>query len=103
MVVPPRPPDGRLAERRPVGIRAQLREFGGHRFDVEVQDMSITGFRLDSIYGINVGARVYLTIPSFAPLEAVVAWRDKYGYGCRFSHPLHQAVFDLIAARHPIG
>ncbi len=99
--VPPCPPDARSAERRIVGIRAQLREFGGHRFDVDVLDLSRTGFRIDSVFGINVGARVYLTIPSFAPLEAIIAWRDKYGYGCRFVHPLHRAVFDLIAARHP--
>jgi hypothetical protein len=103
MRAPPRPPDGRTAERRIVGIRAHLREFGGDRLDVDVEDLSTTGFRIDSVYGIAVGARVYLTIPSFAPLEAFVAWRQKSGYGCQFVRPLHPAVFELIAARHAGG
>ncbi len=97
----PSPDDVRGAERRPVGIRAQLRESGSTRLDVLVLDLSISGFRVESIYGIAVGARVFLTIPTFAPLEALVVWRRQTGYGCWFVHPLHPAVFDTICARHP--
>ena len=99
-VQPPPSLNGRAAERKAVGISAQLREFGGARMDVEVQDLSRTGFLVASIYTVPVGARVYLTLPSFSALEAVVAWRDKTGFGCRFAQPLHPAVFDMIAARH---
>lgn len=95
---PPRR-DARAAERRIVGIRAQLREMGGGRLSVDVQDLSITGFRVDSIYRIGIGTTVFLTIPSFAALEAEVVWVHKSGYGCQFVQPLHPAVFDMISRR----
>jgi hypothetical protein len=102
MRVPPPPPlDGRIAERKPVVIAAQLREFGGTRMDVDVHDLSRTGFRTDCIYNVPVGARVFLALPTFSAMEAVVAWRDKTGFGCKFVQPLHPAVFDMIARRHP--
>lgn len=95
---PPRR-DVRTAERRPVGIRAQLREMGGGKLMVDVQDLSITGFRIDNIYTIGAGATVFLTIPSFSAWEAVVVWTQKSGYGCQFVQPLHPAVFDMICQR----
>ena len=78
-----------------------MREAGGSRFDVEVEDLSVTGFRIDTIYRVPVGAQVFLTIPTFAALEAKVAWSNGKGYGCHFTQPLHPSVFDTIAARHP--
>lgn len=93
--------DGRRALRKNVVIPAHLREHGGSRLEVEVQDLSRTGFRIDCIYNIPEGARVYLTLPSFSAMEAIVAWRDKSGFGCKFIQPLHPAVFDMIARRHP--
>ena len=93
--------DGRRALRKMVIIPAHLREHGGSRLEVEVQDLSCTGFRIDCVYNIAEGARVYLTLPSFSAMEAIVAWRDKSGFGCKFIQPLHPAVFDMIARRHP--
>lgn len=93
--------DGRRALRKMVTIPAHLREHGGSRLEVEVQDLSRTGFRIDCVYNIAEGARVYLTLPTFSALEAIVAWRDKSGFGCKFIQPLHPAVFDMIARRHP--
>ncbi len=102
MRVPSPPPlDGRRAVRKNVIIPAHLREHGGSRLDVEVQDLSRTGFRIDCVYNVPEGARVYLTLPSFSAMEAIVAWRDKSGFGCKFVQPLHPAVFDMIARRHP--
>lgn len=100
-VQPPPSLAGRVAERKPVGITAHLREMGGSRLDLEVHNLSLTGFRAACIYNVPVGARVFLTIPSFSAFEAEVAWRDKQGFGCRFIQPLHPAVLDMIAKRHP--
>ena len=99
----PTPPslEGRRALRKQVIIAAHLREHGGSRLDVEVHDLSRTGFRIDCVYNVAEGARVYLTLPSFSAMEAIVAWRDKSGFGCKFVQPLHPAVFDMIARRHP--
>ena len=91
--------EARAAERRRINLRALVREAGSSRIDIDLVDLSATGFRFQSYYGFAVGSRVFLTIPSFGPLEAVVAWRGGNEFGCRFLAPLHAAVFDTIAAR----
>lgn len=89
----------RTAERRRVRIRALVREAGSTRVDIDVVDLSATGFRFESFYGFSPGARVFLSMPGLQPLEAEIAWRDKTTYGCRLVKPLHRAVFETIAAR----
>lgn len=91
--------DARSTGRADVGIKAQLREMGGKAHEVVVEDLSASGFRVDSIYNVAVGGRVFLTIPGFAAMEAVVAWKDKSGYGCKFERPLNAYVFEAIVAR----
>jgi PilZ domain len=91
--------EARAAERRRVDIRALVREAGSARVDIDVVDLSSTGFRFESFYGFAVGSRVFLTIPTLHPLEGVVAWRNGHEFGCRFLVPLHRAVFETIAAR----
>ena len=91
--------EARAAERRRANVRALVREAGTARVDIDLVDLSATGFRFESYYGFAVGARVFLTIPSLQPLEAIVAWRGDHAFGCRFLSPLHPAVFDTIAAR----
>lgn len=93
--------DARRAERRQVHVRVPLREAGCSRIEVDLIDLSATGFRFESFYAVATGARVFLHIPSFSPFEAYVAWRDPPFYGCRFDRPLHEAVFQTIAARFP--
>ncbi len=88
----------RHALRRAVKMKAHLRDRGNTRFEIEVVDLSVTGFRAQTSFTLWPGTTVWLTLPGLAALEAVVAWRDKYRYGCAFSKPLHQAVFDHIVA-----
>ena len=95
----PQVQDARAAERRRVSLRALVREAGSARIDIDMVDLSATGFRFECFYGFAVGARVFLTIPTLQPLEAVVAWRGGSQFGCRFVKPMHQAVFETIAAR----
>ncbi len=92
--------EARAAERRRINLRALVREAGSARVDIDLVDLSATGFRFESYYAFAVGTRVFLTIPSLQPLEAVVAWRGKNQFGCRFLAPMHRAVFDTIAVRH---
>jgi hypothetical protein len=92
--------ENRQKQRARVVFDAQLREVGGVRVNATMCDLSETGFRADCAFPIAVGQRVFLTIPTFAPLEAIVAWRDGHEYGCKFLRPLYPAVFDTIVARH---
>lgn len=92
--------DGRRAQRLDVRMKASLRETGCTKFNVDVLDMSVSGFRFETAYSIAPSTRVWLTIPGLAALEAVVAWQDRFRYGCYFVDPLHIAVFDHIIAQH---
>ncbi|MEH3035308.1 MAG: pilus assembly protein PilZ [Sphingomonas adhaesiva] len=90
--------ESRHALRRAVTMRAHLRDRGTTRFEIDVIDLSVTGFRAQTSFTLWPGTTVWLTLPGLAALEAVVAWRDKTRYGCAFSKPLHPAVFDHIVA-----
>ena len=61
----------RRAMRRPVSIRAQLRPPGSDRLMVDVTDLSETGFQIKTVYRLQVGATVWLAIPSLSALEAI--------------------------------
>lgn len=90
--------EARHALRKAVKMRAHLRDRGNTRFEIDVVDLSTTGFRAQTAFTLWPGTTVWLTLPGLAALEAVVAWRDKYRYGCAFAQPLHPAVFDHIVA-----
>lgn len=84
--------------RRAVKMKAHLRDRGNTRFEIDVVDLSATGFRAQTSFTLWPGTTVWLTLPGLAALEAVVAWRDKVRYGCAFSKPLHPAVLEHIVA-----
>jgi hypothetical protein len=90
----------RIALRKPVRLRAQLRDRSHSRFEIDILDLSMTGFRLHTIFNLPTNTIVWVTLPNLAGLEASVAWRDRQTnfYGCRFANPLHAAVFDHIVA-----
>ncbi|MDP1028049.1 pilus assembly protein PilZ [Sphingomonas sp. KR1UV-12] len=88
--------DRRDTARRSVRMHAHLRDRGQTRFDIDVSDLSTTGFRAATAFTLYPGTIVWLTLPGLAPIEAVVAWHDRYHYGCTFARPLHPAVFDHI-------
>lgn len=88
--------DGRRAERLGVHMQAALRPSGATRFDVDVIDMSVIGVGFGTASHLNIGDRVWLTVPGMAGLESYVVWRRGHRYGCEFASPLHVAVFDHI-------
>lgn len=90
--------DSRGALRKAVKMRAYLRDRGQTRFEIDVTDLSLAGFRAETSFTLWPGTVVWLTLPGLAALEAVVAWRDKSQYGCAFAKTLHPAVFEHIIA-----
>lgn len=93
--------DHRLSRRAGVDIPAVVRESGAGRLEISILDLSQDGFRMRSLTYINPEKKLFLTIPGFGPLEASVAWNEGDLYGCRFSQPLHPAVYDHIIDRFP--
>lgn len=93
--------DNRRAMRLDVRLSAGLREPGSsQRFDVDVIDLSMVGFRCETSFTLVTGSALFVTIPGLGPLECSVAWRRGYVYGCGFERPLHNAVFDHISSRY---
>jgi hypothetical protein len=88
----------RRALRRPVKLRAKLRDRGQTRFEIDITDLSLTGFRAETSFTLWPGSVVWLTLPGLAGLEGTVQWRDKFLYGCSLAKPLHPAVFEHIVA-----
>lgn len=95
------PSEHRRTVRLDVHFSACLREPGSsQKFEVEVIDLSIYGFRFETSFTIRPGSLVFVTIPGMRALEAKVSWARGYIYGAEFDQPLYVAVFDMIAARH---
>ena len=90
--------EGRKAERATVTISASLRQRGSSAVEVQLLDLSTTGFRIESVHRMTRGELVWIKIGSLAPLEAKVAWFENYVTGCQFVTPLHPAVLDRIIA-----
>lgn len=90
--------EGRRALRKPVQLRAQLRERSTTRFIIDVTDLSTTGFRCETSFTLWPGHTVWLKLPGFSGQEATVAWRRGYLYGFAFAQPLHPAVLEHIVA-----
>lgn len=93
--------DNRYGARLDVKVAAALRELGSaSKFEVQIDDLSLSGFRCSTGYRLNAGQSVVITIPGLGPLEARVAWADKTHYGCAFERALHVAVFDHLVAQY---
>lgn len=93
--------DGRKASRLPVGFTAKLRERGHSTMDVEVLDLSTSGFRITTLFRVRRGHLVWFSIPGLQPLEAVVRWSSNNEHGCEFVQPLHPAVVAHIRKLYP--
>lgn len=83
---------GRRAERAPVQARARYREAGLNPFDVELFDLSSTGFRMVTFFRPQLGKHIWINLPGLQPLEAIVRRADGNSYGCEFVDPLHPSV-----------
>ena len=95
------PYEHRRTVRLDVRFNACLREPGSaQKFEVDVIDLSMTGFRFETSFTIRPGSKVFVTIPGMSTLDATVHWGRGFVYGAQFDQQLYAAVFDMIAKRH---
>lgn len=87
--------DRRAAARASVNALAKIREPGRNPFEVELDDLSSSGFRLKSYARLQIGTRFWVTLPDLHPLEAVIRRVEGNDLGCEFIMPLYPSV-----ARH---
>ncbi|HEX8366792.1 MAG TPA: PilZ domain-containing protein [Allosphingosinicella sp.] len=91
-------PDGRRAERRIVNLAASLREPGASMAEVEVLNLSVTGFAVESDMPIETGAHLWLKLPGLEALNSKVVWVEGRQAGFEFVTPLHPATLDAVTA-----
>lgn len=93
--------DPRARIRGKVAVAVDIRVPCGIRTKGYLIDLSETGFRLECMSDLTNERTFFLTIPTFAQLEAKVVWKSEYTYGCEFVQSLHSAIYDHILAKHP--
>ena len=86
----------RSAQRAPVSLRTGFRKRGSQRTQVDVVDLSATGFQVDAPMALLPGTDVWITIPGIEPKSARVVWADGFRAGCEFHAPFHESVFERI-------
>jgi PilZ domain len=84
-----------------VSIRATIREHGGGRQEVDIIDLSQSGFRMRTGSYIPQDKVIFLSLPGYHPLEAHIAWHERELYGCEFIQRLHEAIYDNILQKYP--
>jgi hypothetical protein len=91
--------EARKSKRVRISARARFREVGSNPYEIEIQDLSATGFRMISYARPRVGTRIWVTLPGLQPLEAVVRRTDGNYHGCEFINPLHPSVAEHMQSR----
>ncbi len=84
-----------------VAIAAEIRVRGEQKNKVNIVDISQTGFRMECLTFISDRQVIFLTIPSFQPMEARIVWQTEWMYGCEFARPIYFAVYEHIVKTHP--
>jgi hypothetical protein len=88
--------DLRKAPRRIVNLAASLREQGATSTEVEVLDLSTTGFRVQTQLGLAPGSYVWLKLPGQEAMSTRVVWAEGDIAGCEFVTPLHHASVEQL-------
>lgn len=90
----------RGSARAPVKARARFREAGRNPFDVELHDLSSTGFRMVTFSRPRIGSSIWVTLPGLHTLEAIIRRGQHNEFGCEFVEPLYPAVAEYLQRRY---
>ena len=88
--------DNRATLRKAVKLDARVRDRSASRFGIQIIDLSMTGFRAETVFTLRPGSIVWITLPGLQGLEAVIAWQRGDQVGAAFRQPLHAAVLEHI-------
>lgn len=90
---------GRRSRRIDVDLGAGLRQRGAASVTVQVEDLSVDGFRAQTSLQFAQDDEVWLRLPGLEAYAARVVWIDGGRIGCAFVRPLHSAVLEMIVER----
>lgn len=96
-VKPPSAGRGRGIENRAsLSLLCEVRQGSRPWRQVVLEDLSPTGFRIESLPGTTPHAPLRIRIPGMQVLSAHVRWQNLEAIGCEFTAPLHVAVFEHL-------
>jgi hypothetical protein len=97
-------PEGRQAERRIVNLAARLRDPGASISDIEVLNLSTSGFMAHGEVTLEPGTFAWLKLPGLEAQNCKLVWSKDGKAGFEFANPLHPATLELLVAsgRKPI-
>lgn len=92
--------DGRRQHARlSVCTSAELRPRNLRKIKISVTDISIAGFRINTLSPLHIGEDVYLHLPGITPLKGTLRWKSGTQFGGEFYNPLHPSVAEHLAGR----
>ena len=92
--------EDRCAPRIPLSLPAKLRASNTSAFNIEIKDLSLSGFACKAVTAMPQGARCWLTMPGMESMQAEVVWNDGIFVGCAFQSLLSQVILDALIARY---
>jgi hypothetical protein len=93
-----RPEKPRGAYRLDFAAEVGIRRSGAHSYRVRIFDASPEGCKVEFVERPAIGERIWVKFDNLEALEATVRWADGHTGGVQFTHPLHEAVFERLAA-----
>jgi len=94
----PDPGESRGPRRLLFETEANIRRSGAHAFRVRVFDASRNGCKIEFIERPAVGERLWIKFDGLVAVEGIVRWVAGHVGGIEFVLPLHEAVFERLAA-----
>lgn len=82
---------GRRAERLPLDAETRLRPNSWSSLQINMLDLSASGFRAECEARVKPGSSVSLDVPGIGPVDAQVEWRRGDQFGARFYAPIKLA------------
>mgnify|MGYP002651684644 CR=1 FL=1 len=95
------PLERRFAPRSCVAIPARMRQSGWPGFEVEIVNLSSSGFCAIAVTGMPEGTRAWIQMPGLASQECRIVWNDGATVGAEFATPLAESIEAWLIDRFP--
>lgn len=89
----------RCAKRVSLSAEIALRRSFAQRAPARLVDLTAYGACVEMTEWTRPGERLFVSIPTLAPIEAAARWVDGKVAGVEFARPLHPAVFRMLTQR----
>ena len=91
--------DRRSCDRVGVASAITVRPIGGFNHQVQVDDVSTAGCRVEVVEEVELGEPLITRFPQLEPLVGEVRWKHGAKAGLEFSRRIHPAVLDSLVTR----